>query len=157
MFCPNCGGENPDNSTFCSKCGKSLTNQYTDEKINNPANTNYQNDNFQNNNYQNDNFQNNNYQNNNQNANIPGVNEKVPNYLVFSILVTILCCIPLGIPAIVFSAQVDGKLRSGDYYGALDSSKKAKTFCIISLVCGIVFGVIYGICISLGVVSSFNR
>ncbi|MDP4178430.1 MAG: CD225/dispanin family protein [Bacillota bacterium] len=149
MFCPNCGGENPDNSTFCSKCGKSLTNQYTDEKLNDTANTNYQNNNYPNNNYQN-----NNYQNNNQNTSIPGANENVPNYLVFSILVTILCCLPLGIAAIVFSSQVDGKLRSGDYYGALDSSKKAKTFCIISLISGIVVGIIYIILFSLGMLGS---
>jgi uncharacterized membrane protein YvbJ len=28
----------------------------------------------------------------------------VPNYLVFAILVTILCCLPAGIPAIVYAA-----------------------------------------------------
>lgn len=59
-------------------------------------------------------------------------NQDVPNYLVWSILVTVLCCIPLGIPAIVYSAQVDTRLRLGDYQGAVDASQKAKTFCWIS-------------------------
>lgn len=32
---------------------------------------------------------------------------KIKNYLIESILVTLLCCLPLGIPAIVFAAQVN--------------------------------------------------
>lgn len=32
----------------------------------------------------------------------PGV--LVPNYLVFAILTTVLCCLPAGIPAIVYAA-----------------------------------------------------
>lgn len=31
--------------------------------------------------------------------------QKIPNYLAQSILVTVFCCLPLGIPAIVFSAR----------------------------------------------------
>ena len=54
--------------------------------------------------------------------------DSVPNYLVQSILVTIFCCMPLGIVAIVFAAQVNGKLAMGDYAGAVDASKKAKLF-----------------------------
>jgi hypothetical protein len=53
----------------------------------------------------------------------------VPNYLVQSILVTIFCCLPLGVPAIVFAAQVNGKLQAGDIAGAQNSSRKAKMFC----------------------------
>jgi hypothetical protein len=68
-------------------------------------------------------------------AGAPG---SVPNYLVQSILVTILCCWPLGIPAIVFAAQVNGKLRQGDYAGALAASQKAKMFCWISFGLGLV-------------------
>jgi hypothetical protein len=62
----------------------------------------------------------------------------VPNYLVPAILVTILCCWPLGIPAIVFAAQVNGKLNQGDYAGALAASQKAKMFCWISFGLGLV-------------------
>lgn len=35
----------------------------------------------------------------------------VQNYLVFAILATILCCLPAGIPAIVYAAQVNGNCR----------------------------------------------
>jgi hypothetical protein len=53
----------------------------------------------------------------------------VPNYLVQAILVTIFCCLPTGIAAIVFAAQVNSKLAVGDIYGAQESSNKAKLWC----------------------------
>lgn len=62
----------------------------------------------------------------------PPVAGPVNNYLVWSILTTVLCCLPVGIVAIIYSSQVDGKLRAGDYYGAVDAAKKAKMWCIIS-------------------------
>ena len=53
----------------------------------------------------------------------------IPNYLVQSILVTIFCCVPLGIPAIIFASQVNGKIAAGDIQGATESSRKAKMWC----------------------------
>ena len=58
--------------------------------------------------------------------------QQVPNYLVPAILVTIFCCWPFGIPAIVYAAQVNGKLAIGDVAGALASSKNAKMWCWVS-------------------------
>ena len=37
----------------------------------------------------------------------------IPNYLVQAILVTIFCCLPLGIVSIVYAAQVNGKAAAG--------------------------------------------
>jgi ribosomal protein L40E len=68
---------------------------------------------------------------------------EVPNYLAQAILATIFCCVPFGIPAIVFAAQVNGKLAAGDYTGAVASSKKAKMWCWISFGAGIGFVIIY--------------
>jgi hypothetical protein len=62
----------------------------------------------------------------------------VPNYLVQSILVTLFCCIPFGIVAIVFAAQVNSKLAAGDYQGAVESSNKAKMWSWISFGVGLV-------------------
>ena len=53
---------------------------------------------------------------------------KPDNYLVWAILSTLFCCLPLGIASIVFAAQVDGKYNSGDYVGAQASSASAKKF-----------------------------
>jgi hypothetical protein len=66
----------------------------------------------------------------------------VPNYLVWAILVTILCFLPTGIVAIVFASQVDSKLAAGDRAGAIDASNKAKTWTIVSAVAGVIFGLI---------------
>lgn len=57
----------------------------------------------------------------------------IPNYLWQSIVVTILCCLPLGIPAIVYAAKVDNLKASGNIAGALEASANAKKWCIISL------------------------
>lgn len=70
---------------------------------------------------------------------------KIPNYLSQSILVTLCCCLPLGIPAIVFAAQVNGKIAAGDIQGAMESSRKAKLFSIWGAVIGLIVSVIYAI------------
>jgi heme/copper-type cytochrome/quinol oxidase subunit 2 len=57
-----------------------------------------------------------------------------PNYLVWAILTTILCCLPLGIVSIVFSTQVNSKWALGDVTGAQEASAKAKRFAIWSAI-----------------------
>ncbi len=66
-----------------------------------------------------------------------GTHDKVPNYLIPAII-SALCCFPLGIISIIFAAQVNGKVQSGDVAGALDASKKAKLFSIIFIALGVV-------------------
>jgi hypothetical protein len=76
----------------------------------------------------------------------PGVQpQRIPNYLAQSILVTVFCCLPFGIPAIVYSAQVNGKVQSGDIQGATDSSRKARMWGWISFGVGLAVWVIYGV------------
>lgn len=55
-----------------------------------------------------------------------------PNYLVWAILTTLFCCLPLGIVSIVFAAQVGSKWSAGDYYGAHEASRRAKQFAVWS-------------------------
>jgi hypothetical protein len=69
---------------------------------------------------------------------IPNAARSVPNYLVQAILTTIFCCIPFGIVAIVFAAQVNGKLAAGDYAGAVQASNQAKMWSWISFGLGLV-------------------
>lgn len=54
---------------------------------------------------------------------------QIPNYLALSILVTLFCCMPLGIPAIVYASQVNCRITAGDIEGARDASRLARTFC----------------------------
>lgn len=72
-------------------------------------------------------------------------------YLVFAILATVLCCLPLGIPAIVFSAKINGAQLAGNYELAEACAKKAKTFTIIAAVLGVVAVVLYFVLIVFGV------
>ncbi len=66
-----------------------------------------------------------------------------PNYLVWAILTTVLCCPPLGIASIIFAAQVNGKYASGDVAGAQASSEKAKKFAIWAAIAGFILTVLY--------------
>ena len=81
----------------------------------------------------------------------------VPNYLVFAILSTVLCCLPAGIPAIVYAAQVNGKLQVGDIAGAQIASQNAKMWCWISFGLGLAFCFIYGIIVAAGIMRHMNR
>lgn len=116
MNCPNCGTSNLDNATICINCGRSLgptpvtppvTQSYTPP----PPSSSY--------------------------SAPPVGGPSIPNYLIQSILVTFCCCLPFGIVAIIFAAQVNSKLAAGDRAGALDSSRKAKMWTWIALGCGL--------------------
>lgn len=66
-----------------------------------------------------------------------------PNYLVWAILSTVLCCLPLGVASIVFSTQVNSKWALGDVAGAQDSSAKAKKFAIWSAIAWAIVAALY--------------
>ncbi|RPI76244.1 MAG: hypothetical protein EHM45_13520 [Desulfobacteraceae bacterium] len=70
--------------------------------------------------------------------------KSVSNYLVPAILTTVFCCLPFGIVAIVYAAQVNSKLQEGDYDGAVHSSRKAKIWSWVSFGIGI-FVILIGI------------
>lgn len=78
-----------------------------------------------------------------------GGSTPVPNYMVPAII-SIFCCWPLAIPAIIFAAQVNSKVAAGDVAGAQDSSKKAKMFSFIGIGIGVAIWLIYGIMMILG-------
>ena len=65
----------------------------------------------------------------------PQLQPQIPNYLVWAI-VSAFCCMPLAIPAIIYSAQVNSKVAAGDLAGAMASSKNARTFAITAVVLG---------------------
>lgn len=61
-----------------------------------------------------------------------------PSNLVWSIICTILCCTPLGVISIVFSALVKSKYNAGDYLKAKKYSDLSAWLCIASIVLGLV-------------------
>jgi len=90
-----------------------------------------------------------------------GAPASVPNYLVPAII-SLFCCLPLGVVGVIFAAQVNGKVAAGDTAGALDSSKKAKLFSFIAIglglagiICYVLFVVIMGVGMGLAGSSNF--
>ena len=116
MFCPTCGREAALDARFCDNCGTTL-----DQSAGGP----------------------------NHVPGMPpdqpgyGTAVNVPNYLVQAILVTIFCCLPAGIVAIVFAAQVNGKVASGDYAEAQRLSNNAKIWCWVSFGVGLAVAIVY--------------
>lgn len=82
---------------------------------------------------------------------------EIPNYLWQSIAVTLCCCLPCGIAAIVFAAQVKTKATAGDIAGAQESSRKAKMWCWISFGLGLVANLIVLIIQILAITASAGR
>lgn len=115
MFCPSCGYENPAGAVACGNCAAALPAAPGPSQMSAPAA---------------------------RPALDPG-GPKPPNHLVWAILSTVLCCLPTGIAAIVFAAQVDGKYAAGDYPGARQSSANAKTWSWVSFGLGMAFVVLY--------------
>jgi len=66
---------------------------------------------------------------------------RVPSYLWQSIGLTLCCCLPFGIVAIVYSAQVNSKLAAGDIAGAVGASAKARMWCWVALVVGVLVNI----------------
>jgi hypothetical protein len=118
MFCQTCGAQVDPNVRFCPRCGAATASTPVPaQPVQYATPPQYQ------------------YQQPPQQYYPPG---SVPNYLAQSILVTILCCVPFGIVAIVKASQVNSKLAIGDWQGAMESSASARTWCWASLGCGIV-------------------
>ena len=66
-----------------------------------------------------------------------------PSYLLWAILSCIVCCVPTGIVAIIYSSSVSTKYFSRDYEGARRASRLAQIWIIVSIVAGIIFGALY--------------
>lgn len=122
MFCPKCGSQNSDTAGFCASCGAPLkTAANTGGTFGAPPPPpppapphNY-----------------------------GGGSVKPKNWLVESILVTILCCLPFGIAGIVNATKVDSKYAAGDYAGAEQASQEAAKWTKIGFFVGIGLSVIY--------------
>ena len=114
MNCPNCGTSNLDNASVCVNCGRSLAAGAPSYTPPPPPPSSF-------------------------GTPAPAyTGPQIPNYLWQSIVVTLCCCLPLGVVSIIFAAQVNSKLAQGDIAGAQDASQKAKMFALIGFGVGIV-------------------
>lgn len=59
----------------------------------------------------------------------------VPNYLVPAII-SIFCCWPLAIPAIIFATRVNSSIATGNMAGAEEASAQAKKFMKLAFIVG---------------------
>ena len=118
-FCSGCGHALGANVRFCPQCGASAQATVTPPVVTPGSGAPFNTE--------------------------PGVRHyaHVPNYLIQAILVTIFCCLPFGIVAIVYAAQVNGKLASGDYDGARTASQAAKKWAWISFGIGAGLGLLW--------------
>lgn len=66
-----------------------------------------------------------------------------PTYLVWSVIMTILCCTIPGIVAIIFSSKVSSKFYQGDIEGSRRASRNAEIWIIISFVLGVLSNTLY--------------
>lgn len=66
-----------------------------------------------------------------------------PTYMVWAILVTIFCCLPFGIVAIIKASNVNSAWYAGNYDLAVKNSEDAKKWCIYSVVASVAVTILY--------------
>lgn len=81
---------------------------------------------------------------------------KPDNNMIWAVLCTVLCCIPVGIYAIICANDVDKLYAAGNYEGACDRARAARTWSIVGAVASIVIIVFYFILLAAGVFTSAN-
>ena len=72
-------------------------------------------------------------------------------WLVESILVTIFCCMPLGIVGIINAARVEARFHAGDHAAALRASREAGTWTKVGFWIGVGVLVLYLLMFLVGV------
>lgn len=65
------------------------------------------------------------------------------NHLVRAILVTLFCCLPMGIVAIIKSSKVNSLYNAGDIEGAYKAAKSSKSWSNWAIGLSIIFIIIY--------------
>ena len=74
---------------------------------------------------------------------MPPPQPKPDNNLIWAILSTVLCCLPLGIVSIISATKVDSLWNSGQHAAAIAEAKKAKHWAIYAAIGAVVVWIIY--------------
>ncbi len=114
MICPHCQANIPDNSNFCTVCGVSLVSSGA-ENQQQPMPPN--------------------------NQMPPNCDMNIPDYLVWSILELVCCCLPFGIVSLIYSVQANNAKKMGNFTVAHENAEKAKKFLIWGVVLGAVVNI----------------
>jgi hypothetical protein len=76
----------------------------------------------------------------------PSVNQpaiRIESHLVKAIISAVCCCLPLGIAAVVFAAQVGPNLKSKNYEAASEAGKKANLWGNLAIGVGVVMQILW--------------
>ncbi|MDO5295999.1 MAG: CD225/dispanin family protein [bacterium] len=73
------------------------------------------------------------------------VGPEVHDYLIWSIIVLLCCCQPMGIASVIFSAMCRSKKSSGDFDGAMKMSMYARICNIVGLIGGGLIVILYAL------------
>jgi Interferon-induced transmembrane protein/GYF domain 2 len=75
------------------------------------------------------------------------------NWLIESILVTILCCLPLGIVGIIYASRVDTLWKNGQWDEAYKASQEAGKWVKMGLILGVIGIILYILLMVFGVIA----
>lgn len=134
MNCSKCGAPLPETTTFCPYCG-AASDRAQPQNVENGPQPYYP--------AQSPDWQQNNYQPPSPYQGYappppPGGAPSFVLHLVLSILMTLFCCLPLGIPAIVFAAMINSRIQEQNY----EAAQKAARSCRICLWIGLGLGIL---------------
>ena len=77
-------------------------------------------------------------------------------HLVGAILVTLFCCLPFGIVAIIKAANTSSAISQGNYEQAAQSSAEAMKWIKWSIICGVIYTIIVGAITAVQVITELN-
>lgn len=78
------------------------------------------------------------------------------NWLIESILVTIFCCLPLGIVGIIHATKVESLWNTGQHDAAIKSSQDAAKWVKIGFFVGLAVYILYGLLMVLGMAAGLT-
>jgi len=129
MICSRCGANVPDNTGFCTNCGNaatvSPTPSYAPQGYASQAPQGYAPQSYAPQSY--------------------GAPPAVSDYLIWSIITTLCCCLPLGIVGLIFSINCKNDLTAGRYDSAVKNANVAFYCNLIGLIGSLIGWVIYAI------------
>lgn len=123
MNCSRCGANLPDNATFCTNCANPNPSAPMPPGQQPGGPGGYAPPGYAPQGY-------------------AGPAPNIPDYLVWSIITTLCCCLPLGIAGIVLSVQTKSEMKIGNFAAAQEKSKYAFYCNLIGLIVGFLVNII---------------